>query len=309
MSDGPKLLLIDANNMCHRVFWAQRGRQKKGPTLTCRGKGVDVLYGFFRQLIHLHKKFPDYFRVIAWDKGYARRLAESEEGVKKGLIPSAYKSTREHDTDDYEELHVQMDQLRHEALPLVRCVQSAVDGTEADDIINTYAKTYPPRGVECVVVSTDKDFFQVLADGVTIYDAMRKETWTRERFTLEFGFDPSLWVDAGAIMGEVGKSKDNIYGVDGWGPKTTFQYVREHGDAEAIKAAIEAVPEKKRKKREHKFLEQAERLELARSLKRMDVLPKVPKPRVCVPLSEEILKKFFIDWKFVSLMKDAWRLV
>jgi len=313
MPDGPKLLLIDGNNMCHRVFWAKRkGKGGNAGLLSYKGREVDVLYGFFRQLIHLNKKYPDYFPVVAWDRGYARRLAESQAAVEQGIVPSAYKQPRKEaqeekkDDEEYQSLMEQMEQVA-DSLKFVKCLQVAMDGFEADDIIFTYARTYADWGGKSVVVSTDKDFFQVIDDSTVIYDAMRKEVWTRERFEMEFGFPPHLWVDAGAIMGEVGKSKDNIFGVDGWGPKTAYAYVREHGNVDAIIAALQE--KKKRGKREETFLEQIPRLRLAKSLKQMDIIPNVPKPRVLRHTSEEELKQFFIDWGFVSLMKEAVRLV
>jgi len=312
MSDGPRLLLIDANNMCHRVFWAKKNAKSGG--LSYKGRAVDVLYGFFRQLIHLKKKYPEHFPIIAWDRGYARRLAESQKGVEEGIVPSAYKQPRkeaqqekEQDRDeDYLSLMEQMEQVR-DSLELVYCIQVALDGFEADDIIYSYARTYADWDGKSVIVSTDKDFYQAIDDATIIYDAMKKQVWTKERFELEFGFSPHLWVDVGAIMGEVGPSKDNIFGVDGWGPKTACQYVQEYGDVDAIIAVLEA--KKKRGKREQAFLDQIPRLRLAKSLKQMDIIPDLPKPRVIRPVTEEALKQFFIEWGFVSLLKEAIRLV
>jgi len=306
MPNGPKLLLIDGNNMAHRVYWANKD-------LSYKGRHTGVLYGFFRQLISLHKAYPNHFRVIVWDGGYARRLAESKRAVEAGLIPSAYKATRAIDDDDVEALaqremiHEQMEQLRSEALNLTRCLQVRVSGVEADDLINTYAVNNRRFDGESVIISSDQDFYQVLGTGTTIFDAMKKETWTEERFVLEFGFKPPLWVDVGAIAGEVGPSKDNIHGVEGWGPKTACKYVQEYGDIDAVTNAIKAKP--KRGKKEQKFLESGEVLMLAKSLKRMDYVAGLPKPRVCRSITEEALKEYFLSFGFASLLKEIWRLV
>lgn len=309
----PKLLLIDGNNMAHRVFWSRRKRRPDGKSagsLSHKGQEVDMLFGFFRQLIHLHKKYPDFARVICWDRGYERRLRESEEGVKAGLIPSAYKQPRKEAQDEKDaaddpdriSFKEQMQELIP-ALDLVRCIQVAVDGVEADDLIYTYSRHYADFDAECVVVSTDNDFMQVLDGTTKVYDAMNKELWTAERFEMEFGFPAHLWVDAGAIMGD---KSDNIFGVDGWGPKTACKYVGEFGNIESIIKALEA--KEKRGKKEQTFLEQLDRLALARSLKQMDVLPTVPKP-TCLPKDPDKLKKFFLDWSFASLLKEVPRLV
>ena len=319
MSNGPKLLLIDGNNMCHRLFWAARSKMRgkaggASDTLKHKGRCVDVIYGFMRQLIHLHKKYPDHFRVIAWDAGYSRRLAESQSGVEAGIIPSAYKSTRPKRGDerddgiDMEELFEQMEEIQVNSLNLVKCLQVMIKGVEADDILYTYARTYADWDGQSVIVSTDGDLFQAIDSNTMLYNPIKKELWTNERFQMEFGFSPYLWADAGGIMGEIGKSKDNIFGVDGWGPTTACKYVREHGDIDAIKAAIEAKDEKKRGKREKDYLKQWERLQLAKSLKQMDILPNLPKPR-CPPRDAKDVRKYFLEWSFASILKEDWRLV
>jgi 5'-3' exonuclease len=131
--------------------------------------------------------------------------------------------------------------------------------------------------------------------------------WTKERFELEFNYAPELWLDKGAIEGEVGPSKDNIFGVDGWGPKTANQYVAEYGDCDAIRDAILA--KKKIGKREQTYLDQHERLVLAKSLKRMDIIPNVPRPRFMAPLTEKELRNYFLKFGFASILKDTWRLI
>lgn len=303
MSDtGPKLLLIDGNNMSHRVFWTHQELQYKG-------KHTGVLFGFFKQLIYLRKKFPEHFPIVAWDRGYARRKAESQAGVAAGIIPSAYKEPREiakAEADpkkqaELESLRIQMEQLRDDVLPLVRCTQAIVDQTEADDLIYTYCRYAHKWGGQAVVVSSDKDFYQVLGIGqeITIFDAMKDETWTAERFQMEFAFPASLWVMVGGLMGDGG---DNIFGVDGWGPKTSCDYVRQYSDLDSMIAAVQAKP--KHSKKEQTFLASIPRVRLAMSLKKMDEVPHVPMPR-CGPKPSKPLHDKFLELGFVSLLKDV----
>ena len=297
---GPKLLLVDGNNMCHRVFWTHQG-------LSYKGTATGVLYGFFRQLVHLHKNYPEHFRVVAWDGGYARRLDESTKAVAAGVVPSAYKENRKDKTpeeqEDLECVFEQMDQLR-DALELVKCVQVRREGVEADDIINTYADYAAKWGGEAVVVSSDHDFYQVLKPGVKVYDAMKDETWTEERFSKEFGFGPSMWVDVGGIMGDKG---DNIFGVEGWGPVTTYKYVREYGGMDAVIAAVSA--KAKKNKKEQAMVDSVPRMVLARSLKKMDAVPELPRPRIMEPRDPKALEKYFLEHGFASLLKEVRRLV
>jgi 5'-3' exonuclease len=303
MPNGPKLLLIDGNNMAHRVFWANKN-------LSYRGRHTGVLYGFFRQLISLHKMYPNHFRVIAWDGGYHRRRDESQKAVEAGLIPLGYKQNRVIDKDDHEKLAQresimeQMEQLRTEALPMIRCLQVWIKGVEADDILNSYAKNNDKWDGESVIVSSDQDFYQCVSPNTVVYDAMKKENWSDERLRMEFGFGPEKWVDAGAIMGD---KSDNIIGVEGWGPVTACKYVREHGGVSEIMEMLKA--KQKRGKKEQTFVDSAEILKLALSLKMMDVIEGLPKPRVCHEISDEAIKAYFLEFGFASLLKDIRRLV
>jgi len=309
MSDGPKLLLIDANNMSHRVFHTHQELQYKG---RCSG----VLFGFMQQLIRLRKQYPEHFMVIAWDGGYARRKAESIEGVKSGIVPESYKESREKSKEEEnskkqeerESLFTQMDQLKEELLPFIRCFQVFKKGFEGDDLIFTYCKYVQQHNGEAVVVSSDKDFMQVLgiSPSISVYDAMKDEIWTAERFQMEFAFPASLYVDYGAFVGETGPSSDNIFGIEGWGPKTSGDYIRQYGCFENIITAIQEKVTIKAKlsKKEQTLLASIPRFHLARSLKKMDDVKQLPTP-YCDYKDEQSLYQKFIEWGFMSLLKDV----
>lgn len=304
MSDGPKLLLIDGNNMAHRVFWAHQ-------TLSHAGRHTGLLFGFLKQLISLHKEFPDHFRIVAWDRGHEARLAMTKKAIEDGVLPPSteeqsyeYKGNRDHEmTPERESLLEQMDEMKI-GLELVRCLQVGVAGEEADDILYTYALENRENGGESVIVSSDNDFYTVLGDGVTIYDAMKHETWTRERFNIEFGFGPDRWLDVAGLMGEKG---DNIFGIPNWGPVTALKYVREFGTVEDIIAAMKE--KAKRTSREEALLQHIPRIMLAKELKRMRVIPNLPRPRVLRELSKDDLEKYCLTFGFASLLKDLWRLI
>lgn len=302
MPDVPKLLLVDGANLCFREFFSKKN-------LSHKGRAVDVLYGVFKSLVSYHKRWPNHFSIIAWEGGYARRLAESEAAVEAGLIPSSYKQNRrdkkmEESTIDMEPLFEQMNMLE-DLLKKTRIMQSRIKGYEGDDVLHAYAKWAVSHGGEAVIISSDQDFYQCIDEKVEVYNAMRKDLWTLERFEKEFCFSPDLWVDKGAIEGEIGPSKDNIFGVDGWGPVTASKYVCEHGDIDAIKEFLES--KKKRGKKEDVYLEQWERLILAKSLKTMDLIPDLPMPRIMHPVDLKSVKQMFLDFGFASLLKEAWR--
>jgi DNA polymerase-1 len=297
------LLLIDGKNLCHRVYWTHK-------ELSYGGSPVGMLYGFMNSLVLLKKKFGSYFFVVAWEGGSKRRKAESAKAVEEGLIPSGYKANREkraEDDDDLEEFDVQFEVLKEKFLPQVKVLQARVSGYEADDVIHTYAAQNAERDGQTVVVSSDRDFMYLLQyPNVTIYDAMKQATWTRSEFDAEFGFDPALWVDVGAIMGD---NSDNIHGVRGWGVKYASKYIREYGDMDAVIAAIEAKPEKKRGKKEQALLDNVEVIRLAKSLKQMDMVPFPPKLRFTKQYKQKSLEALFMKYGFKNLMNDVWRLV
>lgn len=305
--NGPKLLLIDGNNMSHRVFWTHK-------ELRHGSRYTGVLFGFFRQLIFLRKRFPDHFFVIAWDGGYARRKAESIKAKEAGIVPEYYKEAREKakaeaakdpkKAAEIEILHTQMDQLADEALPLIRCVQARRQGVEGDDLLFSYCKYVHKWNGKAVAVSSDQDFFQMLSVGpeISVYDAMKEELYTAERFQMEFNYAPNLYVDYGALVGEVGPSADNIFGVDGWGPKTAGDYIRQYGSYENIVEAVKA--KTKRSKKEQTLLESEQRFLLARSLKSMDDIPDIPRVK-CEPKDSQALYNKFIELGFMSLLKDV----
>lgn len=307
-NEGPNLLLVDGNNMSHRVFWTHQELQHKG-------RFTGVLFGFMKQLITLRKLYPEYFLVIAWDGGYARRKAESIKAKEAGIVPEYYKEAREKarqksaqedpkKAEEQECLRVQMEQLQDDLLPLLKCVQAKRDGFEGDDLVYSYCQYVHKWKGRAVAVSSDNDFLQLLGIGpeIKVFDAMKDETWTAERFQMEFNYSPTLYVDYGAIVGETGPSSDNIFGVDGWGPKTTGEYIRQYGSYENIVEAIKAKP--KLSKREQTFLASGERFLLARSLKHMDEMTHIPMPR-CEPRDPKALYQKFIDFGFVSILKDV----
>lgn len=292
-----KTILIDGNNLCHRVYWANMN-------LTYNDKPIGCVYGFFKSLVFLKQKYPSGNFIIAWDRKSQRRKMIAAEAIEKGLITKDYKENRkerqDEKKDDFKSIYEQMDIIR-EGLNYVNCFQIHMDNEEADDIIYSYVKTLEG---DKVIVSSDNDFLQCLEyDDVVIFDAMKKMSWNKEVFEEEFGFSPALWVDAGAIIGD---KSDEIQGVEGWGPKTTYKYIIEHGN---INDVLNALKNKdKLSKKEQMLLDSEELLSYARKLKQMYVLDNLP-VATFDKREEKDLYAFFGTWGFNSLTKDVFYLV
>jgi len=292
-----KLLLIDGNHLCHRVYWTHT-------SLSYGGKPVGLLYGFLKSLVAFKKKYSDYVFVVCWDGGYHRRKKESLDAVSRGIISSSYKENRRRGeiSEDLESMFAQKDELQ-EILNSAKVVQSYVEGFEGDDLIYSYVMKNFNAGGNSIVITGDKDFYQLLKDNVQLYDPIKKEMWTRASFIEKYGIEPELWVDVGAIAGD---KSDNIIGVDGWGEKTALKYVEKYGDVDAV---LNAIKNKiKRGKKEEKLLDSEDIMRVAKSLKQMDIVPSLPKLRFSGVYSGSNLKKIMMSYGFITLLKDVWRL-
>ena len=291
-----KLLIIDGNNLAHRVFGVHRHLQYQG-------KPTGLLFGFFQSLIGLKKRYTDHHFVIAWDStGSERRDRESKEAYESGIIPSVYKASRiearKDEPDEQLKSMISQKVALHRYLPSVKVQTIKAYGYEADDISYTLALGNKPN--QTTIVTSDKDFYQVIDDDITIVNDMKGEEWDRAKLIDEFGFEPKLWVDAGAIMGD---KSDEIHGAPDWGPKTTFKYVAEFGDMDSVITAVQAKP--KRTNREESLLSHIERVRIARSLKQMDIVPNLPELMYNGDFNVNAIKSIFAKFGFVKLMREA----
>src|SRR5690606_36268954 len=107
-------------------------------------------------------------------------------------------------------------------------------GYEADDVIGTMARRAADTGYDVVVVSIDKDFFQIVDDSrrIRVYDPREDGAWFDERAVAEkFGVQPSQVVDVLALVGD---TSDNVAGVPGIGKKGAVDLVGQFGSLDAL---------------------------------------------------------------------------
>lgn len=296
-----KLLIIDGNNLAYRSYYANS-------KLSYKMKDTGLIYGFFNQLISISKNYPDHFKIICWDGGYDRRLKESTEAVKLGIVPETYKENRRtrEKTEDDESIKIQMAELKV-GLDHVKAMQVRVQGYEGDDLCFTYAKQNQLEGGDSVVISSDKDYYQLIDDKIILLDTMKCIEWTKPKFINDFGFAPERWVDVGALEGESSQTGDNIFAVPGWGPKTSQDYIKQYGTVENVIQAVQS--KSKKSKKEETLLQYLPRIALAKSLKSMDMVPLAPKPKLTKSYSANELRAYFLTVGFHSLMSNADKLV
>ncbi|MGH7465234.1 MAG: 5'-3' exonuclease H3TH domain-containing protein, partial [Longimicrobiales bacterium] len=227
----PRLFLIDGYALIYRAFFAMIQR----PLLTTRGANTSAAFGFTRFLIKVRDEFqPDYLGVVL-DAGNSKRTE----------IYPAYKATRDKMPMD---LEWSLPKIR-EIIKGFRIPVISLPDHEADDVIGTLAKRAAGSGLEAVIVSGDKDFYQLIGDHICLLNPGRggsagvDEEWVDlGNAGARLGVPPRHVIDYLALIGD---SSDNIPGAKGIGPKTAIQLIEKFGSIEDILAHADEVPNKR----------------------------------------------------------------
>ena len=217
MSD--RVVLVDGSALVYRSFFAIP------PHLTTKaGLHTNAVYGFATMFKKLFAgKRPSYGAVVFDPPGKTFRDEKYPQ----------YKAQRAPMPDELKEQLVLIDRVvRANRFPMLR-----VFGYEADDVIGTLARQGRERGLEVVIVSSDKDFAQLITDGVRMQDTLKDVVYDRDLVKKKWGVWPEQMVDYLALMGD---SSDNIPGVDGIGQKGAAQLLEEHGSLSALLAMLDA---------------------------------------------------------------------
>ena len=218
VSDDPKrLFLLDGHSLSYRAFFALP------PTLaTSTGQVTNAVYGFTSMLIKLlAEERPDLI-AVAFDIGAPTvRLEKYAE----------YKAGRPEAPDEFrQQLGLIVEVLETLAIPVI-----GVEGHEADDAIATLALEASSRGIDTVIVTADRDFFQLVRPGITVMFNVKGISDIRlydvEAVTERFGLPPERYLDYVALKGD---PSDNIPGVPGVGEKTASRLVQEFGTIEEL---------------------------------------------------------------------------
>ena len=235
------LYLIDGSAYIYRAFFALP------PLSNSKGQQTNAVYGFTTMLLKvLREHTPDCLAVVFDEKGPTQRHEEF----------TAYKAQRP-ETPHGMQAQVPLIHrvVQAMAVPVIRHV-----GFEADDLIGTLARKAEAAGLDVVIVTSDKDMFQLLTPRIRIYDPV-KDKWFGEAECRErFGVEPARVVE---VMGLMGDSVDNIPGVKGIGEKTATKLITQFGTIEELLRRIDEVAPAKVK---NLLLEQADNARLSRRL-------------------------------------------
>ncbi len=231
----PTLYLVDGYALIYRAFFAMIAR----PLTTRRGENTSAAWGITNFLIRLlDRRRPDYF---AW-------VHDVGESFRQQAYP-AYKATREKLTAELQQEFDRSVERIEQILAAFRVPVVGVEGYEADDVIGTLATTAAARGLQAVIVSGDKDFYQLIGPGIALLNPGRggpaavEEQWVdQSNASARLGVPPERVIDYLALVGD---SSDNIPGVKGVGEKTALELLKTLGDLDAILAGADRIPGKR----------------------------------------------------------------
>jgi DNA polymerase-1 len=224
-----ELFLVDGNSLAYRAFFAL-----PESIATADGRPTNAIYGLASMLVKIIDEHHPGGVVVAWDAGMSGREVTYD----------LYKAQRKSRPDLLRE------QWPH-LMPLVEAfgyTNVKVEGFEADDVIATLAVRAREQGIPVMVVTGDRDAYQLVGDGIRVMSTSRGITETkvydRDAVVERYGVPPELVTD---LMGLRGDTSDNIPGVPGIGEKTAAQLLQKFGTLEDVLANVDEVSGAKRK--------------------------------------------------------------
>ncbi|MBB4639647.1 DNA polymerase I [Longimicrobium terrae] len=285
-----RLYLIDGYALIYRAFFALISR----PLVSSRGENTSAAFGVARFLIKIIDQHqPDYLGMV-FDAGDSERVE---------MYPQ-YKATREKMPD---ELALSIPRIR-QLVEAFRIPVLELQGYEADDVIGTLAGKAVDAGLEAVIVSGDKDFYQLIRPHVCLLNPGRggptavEEEWVDERNAHErLGVAPKHVVD---YLGLIGDSSDNVPGVSGIGPKTAIQLIEQYGSIEDIIAHTAEIKSKRAREALEAFADSA-RLSRRLVTIREDLAVDLDTEALRVREPDRVaLKDLFLDLEFNTLARE-----
>lgn len=221
------LLMIDGNSMANRAFYGV-------PHLTnAKGVPTNAVYGFLNTLQAAIERFKPDELFVAFD--ISKKVFRHERYAD-------YKGTR---TGMPEDLLVQMPLIK-EALGYMNIETFGIEGYEADDIIGTMSAHQTALGGESIILSGDRDLFQLVGEQVTVCFPQSKgqemEIVTPEYLAEHYGLTPARVIEMKGLMGD---KSDNIPGINGVGEKTAKKLLDDYETVENLYAHLDDLKGKK----------------------------------------------------------------
>ncbi|MBF0280746.1 MAG: DNA polymerase I [SAR324 cluster bacterium] len=221
-----KLFAIDSMSILYRGYFAMI----RNPLINSKGINTSGIFGFLSQIIKIIETEEIDYLAVTTD------LADPTFRHKQ--FP-AYKATREKMPDDLVSQLPYLSQLI-EALDLPYL---SISGYEADDIVGTLMRLCREKEVEGVMVTSDKDYMQLITDRIVMLNNKNEIVDTKKVFD-RFGCTPEQVIE---VLGLMGDSSDNIPGVRGVGEKTAIKLIQEYGNIANVYDNLDKISGKKLK--------------------------------------------------------------
>jgi DNA polymerase-1 len=227
-SDQPTLLLIDGHSLAFRAFYALNPDNFKNQ----QGQHTNAVHGFISMLLNILEGEKPTHLCVAFDV--------SRESFRTEELPE-YKGTRGETPEEF----IGQTELLVEALTAMRITSVSRERFEADDLIASLAHLGEKAGMRVLVVSGDRDTFQLITEQTTILypvkGVMNLARMDDAAVLEKYGVHAKQYPELAALVGE---TSDNLKGIPGVGPKTAAKWIQQFGSLEAILDSAEEIPGK-----------------------------------------------------------------
>jgi DNA polymerase I len=227
MAKRQKLVLIDGKALFYRAYHAI------SHLTNAEGLPTNAVYGFAAMVLKAYADLKPEYVILTWDK------AKTALTQRLALYPE-YKAKRLKMPDDF---HIQIPYIFKLAEALGIPVME-LDDYEADDIIGALVEQ-APKSLDVIIVTNDRDVFQLLDGDVAVYMQRRGMTETEvmdaKKVEEKYGIKPKQIVDLKALQGD---ASDNIPGVAGVGEKTAVSLLQKYVSLDGVYAHLEEIPGK-----------------------------------------------------------------
>ena len=306
-----RVLIIDGMNTFIRSFAAI-------PTMDENGNHIGGVTGFLKSVGYVIRKFkPSRVYVIFDGKGGSKRRREIYPDYKSGRKPL----TRLNRTYDMTTEQDEQDLMRYELVIVAKALMKlpittiTLDYVEADDIISYIAQHVVENGGESIIYSTDKDFLQLVGDGIKVWNPVRKKTYIPETVLEDYTIHPNNFLLYRALTGD---TSDNLPGIKGLGMKTLLKFMPGFATEEKLDLDdVITIAESSKSKVMSKIVDQKENIQrnlILMSLlsvmmsdnNKLKVLNKINKPQLF--LKKYDLTKLLIETNILPSMQnyDSW---
>jgi DNA polymerase-1 len=227
-SDQPTLLLIDGHSLAFRAFYALNPDNFKNQ----QGQHTNAVHGFISMLLNILEGEKPTHLCVAFDV--------SRESFRTEELPE-YKGTRGETPEEF----IGQTELLVEALTAMRITSVSRERFEADDLIASLAYLGEKAGMRVLVVSGDRDTFQLITEQTTILypvkGVMNLARMDDAAVLEKYGVHAKQYPELAALVGE---TSDNLKGIPGVGPKTAAKWIQQFGSLDAILESAEEIPGK-----------------------------------------------------------------